>query len=102
MWSSFEVSVVVEPVATEFLRGTETDNPGVEHGPGWLSLLSRDYAWRTTADVINRGYSGYNSAMLRADLPAILGPLRRQDVRAVTLFIGANDCVAAQSGVMGP
>jgi lysophospholipase L1-like esterase len=88
------LSVVVEPVATEFLRGTETDNPGVEHGPGWLTLLSRDYAWRTTADVINRGYSGYNSAMLRADLPAILGPLRRQDVRAVTLFIGANDCVA--------
>lgn len=38
------LSVVIDPVATEFLRGTETDNPGVEHGPGWLALLQRDYA----------------------------------------------------------
>ena len=79
----------------EFLRSTETDNPGIEHGPGFVTLLARDYGWRTTADVLNRGYSGMSSAMLRADLPMILGPLRRQDVRAVTLFIGANDCVAA-------
>ena len=87
------LSVVVEPVASEFLRGTETDNPGVEHGPGWIALLQRDYAWRTTADVLNRGYSGMNSTMLRHELPAILGPLRRQDVVGVILMIGANDCV---------
>ena len=90
---SASLSVVVEPVATEFLRGTETDNPGVEHGPGWVTLLARDYAWRTTADVLNRGYSGLNSAMLRAALPGLLGPLRRRDVVAVTLMIGANDAV---------
>lgn len=89
------LSVTVEPVASEFLRSTETDNPGVEHGPGWISLLARDYAWRTTADVLNRGYSGYNSTMLRADLPAILGPLRRGDVVCVILMLGANDAAAA-------
>jgi lysophospholipase L1-like esterase len=88
------LSAALDPVATEFLRGTETDNPGVEHGPGWITLLARDFAWRTAADVINRGYSGYNSAMLRADLPSILGPLRRQDICCVTLMLGANDCVA--------
>ena len=35
-----------------------------------------------------------NTEMLRADLPFLLAPLRRQDVVAVTLMIGANDCVA--------
>ena len=88
------LSVVVEPVASEFLRGTETDNPGTEHGPGWVALLARDYAWRTTADVVNRGYSGMSSSMLRADLPELLAPFRREDVVAVTLMIGLNDAVA--------
>lgn len=60
------LSVVVEPVATEFLRETGTDNPRIEHGPGWAALLARDYAWRTTADVVNRGLSGCTSSLLRA------------------------------------
>jgi len=87
--------VTVDPVASEFLRSTETDNPGIEHGPGWVALLARDYAWRTSADVINRGHSGMNSAMLLADLPELLGAFRADDVVAVTLMIGANDAVAA-------
>ena len=88
------VAFVTDPVASEFLRGTETDNPGVEHGPGWVTLLARDYAWRTSADVINRGYSGYNSALLLADLPEILSTLRRSDVSVVVISLGANDAVA--------
>ena len=88
------LSVTVDPVASEFLRSTETDNPGIEHGPGWVALLARDYAWRTAADVINRGHSGMNSAMLLADLPELLGAFRADDVVAVTLMIGANDAVA--------
>ena len=88
------LSVVVEPVASEFLRETNTDNPRVEHGPGWIALLARDYAWRTTADVVNRGYSGYTSTMLLADLPELLSTIRVRDVVGVTLCIGSNDAVA--------
>lgn len=75
----------------------ERSNPGLVDACHLLtSPPFRAFAWigRTSADVINRGYSGYNTAMLRADLSSILGPLRRQDVVAVTLMIGANDCVA--------
>ena len=89
------LSVTTDPVATEFLRSTETDNPGVEHGPGWIALLARDYSWRSTADVVNRGYSGMNSAMLRADLPELLATVRRADVVCVTVMVGANDAVKA-------
>lgn len=88
------LSVVVDPVASEFLRETATDNPRVEHGPGWATLLARDYAWRTTADVVVRGYSGYTSKMLLADLPELFGSLNAADVIAVVLLIGANDAVA--------
>lgn len=54
------LGVTIDPVASEFLRETGTDNPRVEHGPGWTAILARDFAWRTTADLVNRGYSGYN------------------------------------------
>ena len=86
-------AATVSPAATEFLRSTETDNPGVEHGPGWIALMARDYAWRTTADVLNRGYSGMNSSLLLADLPEILSTIRTIDVAIVTVHIGANDAV---------
>jgi lysophospholipase L1-like esterase len=89
------LSVTVDPVATEFLRMTNTDNPRTEHGPGWISLLARDYSWRTTADVINRGYSGMTSALLRADLAEIVGSLQCANVVAVVLMIGANDAIEA-------
>ena len=36
------LSVMTDPVASEFLRKTKTDVPGVEHGPGWVALLARD------------------------------------------------------------
>jgi lysophospholipase L1-like esterase len=83
----------LDPVASEFLRLTGTDNPLVEHGPGWTVLLQRDYHWRTTADVVNRGHSGYTSRLLRADLSEILGALGRTPVLAVILCVGLNDCV---------
>lgn len=60
------------PTASDVLRATDG---AVEHGPGWVSLLARDYQWRLSADVVNRGYSGMTSRLLKADLPAILSAL---------------------------
>lgn len=93
---------VTDPVASDFLRDTDTDNRGVEHGPGWVTLLARDYAWRTTADVINRGYSGYTSALLRQDLPELLSTVRRQDVIGVIVAVGGNDAVSPGSATHVP
>jgi hypothetical protein len=60
------------PTASEVLRATDG---AVEHGPGWITLLARDYQWRMTADVINRGHSGMTSRLLKADLGHIVASL---------------------------
>ena len=60
------------PTASEALRASDG---GVEQGPGWITLLVRDYQWRSTADVVNRGYSGMTSRILKADLAAIVTAL---------------------------
>lgn len=81
------------PKAGDVLRSTGTDNPRVEHGPGWTALLARDFAWRGTATVANLGGSGYTSSLLRRDLDELLAPLRAGGaaVAAVVLCVGGND-----------
>ena len=68
----------------------------VEHR-GWGAALA-DYYHRT-ADVINRGYSGYNSRWIRAIIDKGILPANEaafiQTVSLVTLFLGANDAVHA-------
>lgn len=86
------------PFASEVLQRMQMDVPIPEHGPGWLSLLQRDYSYRTAADVLNRGYSGCNSRTLRRDLPELLAPINRQDVFAVAVALGSNDHVAGSPG----
>lgn len=53
---------------------------------GWVSLLSRDYSRR--ADVLNRGFSGYNTIHALQALPSTITP---QEVLFATVFFGAND-----------
>ena len=63
-----------------------------EHGPGWVALLARDYAWTRRADVINRGFGGYNTRMVCEDIAAILPAAEdKSSVIAVTVGLGAND-----------
>lgn len=62
--------------------------------PGWVSLLSNAYARR--ADVLNRGYSGYNTRHALDILPTVFGSddhggKAGGDVLMVTVFFGAND-----------
>jgi hypothetical protein len=60
------------PTASEALCATDG---AVEHGPGWITLLARDYQWRMTADVLNRGHSGMTSRLLKADLEHVVASL---------------------------
>lgn len=67
---------------------------------GWVASLSHAYVRKI--DVINRGYSGYNSRWCRHILPLILRTLKPcspgsalndGSLQLVILFLGANDCV---------
>mmetsp|Transcript_4531 Transcript_4531/g.6442 ORF Transcript_4531/g.6442 Transcript_4531/m.6442 type:complete len:289 (-) Transcript_4531:355-1221(-) len=61
---------------------------------GWASLLAAEYSRR--ADVLNRGFRGYNTEMALSILPSIFAPGGGpQDGRTlfVTVFFGANDAL---------
>lgn len=63
---------------------------GVNGGVGWASLLSRAYTRR--ADVLNRGYSGYNSRHAKSILKeSILPSIQQEHVLFCTVFLGTND-----------
>ncbi|KAL7543280.1 hypothetical protein ACHAXR_012584 [Thalassiosira sp. AJA248-18] len=69
--------------------------------PGWAGLLSSAYTRR--ADVLNRGFSGYNTRHAIDILPSVFGPTVADEERVsssssyvgrplfVTVFYGAND-----------
>lgn len=44
------------------------------------------------ADVIPRGFSGYNTRWCKILIPNILDTINTNDVSCVTIFLGANDC----------
>ena len=54
---------------------------------GWASLLADAYQRRV--DVINRGYSGYNTRLAMEVFPRLVEPI--QNVQLLTVFFGAND-----------
>ncbi|KPP65836.1 isoamyl acetate-hydrolyzing esterase 1-like [Scleropages formosus] len=58
---------------------------------GWGSEIANKLARR--CDVMNRGFSGYNSRWAKMILPCILDPKCNADghIAAVTIFFGAND-----------
>lgn len=60
---------------------------------GWASLLSSSYQRR--ADVVNRGFSGYNTRHALELVPRVFGTADKHDgpnnILFVTVFFGAND-----------
>ena len=58
-------------------------------GVGWASLLSNAYSRR--ADVLNRGFSGYNSRHVSNILERSVLSSNYEDVLFCTVFLGAND-----------
>ena len=78
---------------TIVLAGDSLTEFGGADAGGWATRLAAHYARR--ADVLVRGYAGYNSRWLLRLLPRVLAPL--PDVRLVTLLVGSNDAVAASA-----
>ncbi|CAN0276179.1 unnamed protein product [Ectocarpus sp. 6 AP-2014] len=58
---------------------------------GWLSLLA--HWWERRFDVVNRGFSGYNTRWLMPLMDRLFVPGGSTPVKLVTIFLGANDCV---------
>jgi isoamyl acetate esterase len=89
---------------TVLLLGDSLTQEGFGPG-GWAARLAGAYTRR--ADVLNRGYSGYNTSMYLDILPRILGSIKEEDgtggestlrgtsgsvdVLFCTVFLGAND-----------
>jgi lysophospholipase L1-like esterase len=61
---------------------------GIEGKVGWASLLAAAYTRR--ADILNRGFSGYNTNHALEILPRVFGTTSN-DALFCTLFWGAND-----------
>ncbi|KAJ2232121.1 isoamyl acetate-hydrolyzing esterase [Coemansia sp. RSA 1722] len=59
---------------------------------GWVAQLSNAYLRRY--DVLNRGFSGYNTRWTRTLLPRML-PTSLKAMRLITVFFGANDAQMA-------
>ncbi|KAJ6637492.1 Isoamyl acetate-hydrolyzing esterase 1 like, partial [Pseudolycoriella hygida] len=49
------------------------------------------------ADIITRGFSGYNTRWYKMMLPKILDSINTKDISCVTIFLGANDCSLPKS-----
>jgi len=62
-----------------------------QSGFAFAAALQHDYARRL--DVVNRGFSGYNTANAVVILPSIIQPPTNSNIRLITVFFGANDAV---------
>jgi len=64
---------------------------------GWLGHLA--HAYQAKCDVINRGFSGYNTVWASALLPVVYPPPSTQlpAPMLTTIFFGANDAVRPES-----
>ncbi|KAH0373313.1 GDSL lipase/acylhydrolase family protein, partial [Aureobasidium melanogenum] len=58
-------------------------------GFGWTPALQDAYIRRL--DVVNRGFSGYNTTQALKVLPRILPTPEQSRIRLMTIFLGAND-----------
>jgi len=57
---------------------------------GWVMLLSDKYIRKV--DVVNRGFSGYNTVHALELFPRIFNKENCKDTLLMTIFFGANDC----------
>ena len=55
----------------------------------WLSLLSNQLQRR--CDVINRGFSGYNTRFMKGVTPKILSEFKAETICGVVVLLGLND-----------
>lgn len=81
-------SVAVRTRPSIVLLGDSLTQFGFEDR-GWASLLASDYSRR--ADVLNRGFQGYNTRELKASLLDVLHSDAVDGALFVTLWLGSTD-----------
>ncbi|KAJ4986428.1 GDSL-like Lipase/Acylhydrolase [Stagonosporopsis vannaccii] len=65
------------------------DSFNQERGFGFSAALQADYIRRL--DVVNRGFSGYNTRQALSVLPSLIPSPEQAKIRFLTVFFGAND-----------
>ncbi|KAF1357667.1 lipase [Lizonia empirigonia] len=65
------------------------DSFNQQRGFGFSAALQADYIRRL--DVVNRGFSGYNTRQALNVLPSIIPSPEQAKIRFLTIFFGAND-----------
>lgn len=71
------------------LIGDSNTQYGYAKNGAWVSLLSE--MLQRKCDVINRGFSGYNTQHIRAFLPKILDEFKVDLVCGIVIMLGTND-----------
>ncbi|ORY02562.1 SGNH hydrolase-type esterase domain-containing protein [Clohesyomyces aquaticus] len=71
------------------------DSFNQERGSGFAAALQHAYIRRL--DVINRGFSGYNTEQALKVLPTILPSPEEARIRFLMIFFGANDAASPQT-----
>lgn len=56
---------------------------------GWVSGLANEYIRKM--DVVNRGFSGYNTRNCLPLFPRVLSAFESDSIELITVFLGAND-----------
>ena len=54
-------------------------------------MLTFDIFLSRKCDVINRGFSGYNTRWCNKMIPSVLSEFDAKNIAMVTIFLGAND-----------
>ncbi|KAF2277910.1 SGNH hydrolase [Westerdykella ornata] len=70
------------------------DSFNQERGFGWSAALQHAYIRRL--DVVNRGFSGYNTQQALKVLPSIIPSPETARIRFLVVFFGANDAALPQ------
>eukprot|EP00775_Hariotina_reticulata_P013144 gene13144-13274_t len=77
------------------LIGDSITEAGEDDEGGWSSKLGK--AYRRKADVINRGFGGYNTDAAMFSLAEILDSLCKQQILIALLWLGANDAAVSDA-----
>ena len=90
--STTMASFVISPMRFVLL-GDSITQMGFSVG-GWAGRLAEQYVRR--ADIVNRGFSGYNTRWVLPALPHIFPVPMTLPIQLVTVFYGANDAADAK------
>ncbi|OAL48152.1 SGNH hydrolase [Pyrenochaeta sp. DS3sAY3a] len=80
------------PYEQFFLFGDSITQDSFDQARGFGFSAALQAAYIRRLDVVNRGFSGYNSRQALKVLPAIVPSPDQAKIRFLTIFFGANDC----------